>query len=168
MITYKCKPESVQQSRENVHFLQYRGNKEWEGRISLKESVTDLSEWPNNVANALADKHSKFLLGGVILMWFIIYKCSTDTQRLSPKWQGFGDLFTLPHLWWLVSSVTVCSHCSGDRKSWKSKIVQQEMNSVTWIVPVLIHEGISLFAGMFNGTQSPFPLISRHPCPTII
>lgn len=79
MLTYKCTPESVQQSREKVHFLQYRGNKEWEGCISLKECVTDSSEWPNNVANALADKHGTFLLVEIIVICNSLY---TSVQQL--------------------------------------------------------------------------------------
>lgn len=65
LLAYKCKPESVQQSREIGVFLQYRGNRLWEGCVSLKACISDSPEWPNYLS-AVLDKYSIFLLGEII------------------------------------------------------------------------------------------------------
>lgn len=72
-LTYKCKPESVQRSREIGVFLQYRGNRVWEGCISLKECISDSSECPTYFSTALDDKYGILLLGEIIAIHDSLY-----------------------------------------------------------------------------------------------
>lgn len=45
--------------------------------------MTDSSEWPNNVANALADKHGNFLLVEIIVICNSLYTSLHQLLRCS-------------------------------------------------------------------------------------
>lgn len=86
--SHKCKPESVQRSREIGVFLQDRGNRLWEECILLKACISDSSECPNYLSPALDDKYGIFLCGEMIATHDSLYTGIQPIFRCSlPTWK---------------------------------------------------------------------------------